>query len=65
MTGPGKGMYSRLYTNVLNQYSYLDSALAVNLSYADTGLFYIQFSCLPAQVSVRSHWFGILTGVRC
>lgn len=37
--GPGKGMYSRLYTNVLNQYYWVETILADNISYADSGLF--------------------------
>ena len=36
--GPGKGMYSRLYTNVLNRHHYVDSATAFNAMYNDQGL---------------------------
>ena len=39
--GPGKGMYTRLYTNVLNQYHWMYSAAAYNHAYADTGVFCI------------------------
>ena len=35
--GPGKGMYSRLYLNVLNRYHYMFSATAYNQSYNDSG----------------------------
>lgn len=35
--GPGKGMYSRLYLNVLNRYHFMFSATAYNQSYLDTG----------------------------
>ncbi|CAL7948100.1 unnamed protein product [Xylocopa violacea] len=48
--GPGKGMYTRLYTNVLNRYHWLYSATAYNHAYADTGLFYIHASCTPSHV---------------
>ena len=49
--GPGKGMYSRLYLNVLNRYHWIYSATAYHHSYADTGLFCIQGSCHPTKVS--------------
>ncbi|MCJ1229357.1 hypothetical protein MMC12_006023 [Toensbergia leucococca] len=49
--GPGKGMYSRLYTNVLNQYGWVESCVAFNHSYTDSGLFGISGSCSPKQVS--------------
>ena len=37
--GPGKGMYSRLYTNVLNQHGWVDSIQAQLHAYSDTSLF--------------------------
>ncbi len=49
--GPGKGMYSRLYTNVLNQHGWVESCIAFNHSYTDSGLFGISASCTPARVS--------------
>ncbi|KAI9718039.1 MAG: hypothetical protein M1812_004297 [Candelaria pacifica] len=49
--GPGKGMYSRLYTNVLNQHGWVESCVAFNHSYTDSGLFGIAASCKPTQVS--------------
>ena len=48
--GPGKGMYSRLYTNVLNQHSWVESCIAFNHSYTDSGLFGISASCSPSYV---------------
>jgi processing peptidase subunit alpha len=39
--GPGKGMYSRLYLNVLNRYHFMFSATAYNQSYSDSGWFNI------------------------
>lgn len=49
--GPGKGMYSRLYTNVLNQHGFVESCVAFNHSYTDSGLFGISSSCLPGHTS--------------
>lgn len=47
--GPGKGMYSRLYTNVLNQHGWVESCVAFNHSYMDSGLFGIAASCYPGR----------------
>ncbi|KAK4690848.1 hypothetical protein P7C71_g6034, partial [Lecanoromycetidae sp. Uapishka_2] len=47
--GPGKGMYSRLYTNVLNQHGWVESCVAFNHSYTDSGLFGISASCNPQR----------------
>ncbi|KAL2052114.1 hypothetical protein ABVK25_007556 [Lepraria finkii] len=47
--GPGKGMYSRLYTNVLNQHGWVESCVAFNHSYTDSGLFGISASCNPIR----------------
>jgi len=44
-------MYSRLYTNVLNQHGWVESCVAFNHSYTDSGLFGIAASCSPAQVA--------------
>ncbi|KAJ9618932.1 Mitochondrial-processing peptidase subunit alpha [Taxawa tesnikishii (nom. ined.)] len=43
--GPGKGMYSRLYTNVLNQYGWVENCVAFNHAYTDSGIFGISASC--------------------
>jgi len=48
--GPGKGMYTRLYTNVLNRYHWMFNATAYNQTYADSGLFYIHASAPPKHV---------------
>ena len=48
--GPGKGMYSRLYLNVLNRYHWIYSATAYHHSYSDSGLFCIHASAHPSQV---------------
>jgi len=43
--GPGKGMFARMYSNVMNYHHWINSAVAMNLSYNDCGLFYIQGGC--------------------
>ncbi|KAJ2896562.1 Mitochondrial-processing peptidase subunit alpha [Coemansia aciculifera] len=45
--GPGKGMYSRLYTRVLNQHAWIESCVAFHHCYTDSGLFGISASCRP------------------
>ena len=47
--GPGKGMYSRLYTNVLNQHGWVESCVSFNNSYTDSGIFGISASCDPGH----------------
>jgi processing peptidase subunit alpha len=49
--GPGKGMYSRFYTSVLNQHGWIESCFAFNHSYTDSGLFGIAASCAPEKVA--------------
>ena len=48
--GPGKGMYSQLYLNVLNQHHLVYSALAQNFSSSDAGLFCLFGSAAPSDV---------------
>ncbi|KAG2179071.1 hypothetical protein INT43_001921 [Umbelopsis isabellina] len=50
--GPGKGMYSRLFTNVLNQHYWVESCTAFNHCYTDSGLFGIAASCRPEYANV-------------
>jgi processing peptidase subunit alpha len=45
--GPGKGMYSRLYMNLLNQHHWIDSATAFNSLHNDVGLLGIYGTCAP------------------
>ncbi|KAK6205448.1 Metalloenzyme, LuxS/M16 peptidase-like protein [Scheffersomyces amazonensis] len=52
--GPGKGMFSRLYTRVLNQYAFVENCMAFNHSYVDSGLFGITISCSPNAAHVMS-----------
>lgn len=49
--GPGKGMYSRLYTNVLNQHGWVESCVAFNHGYSDSSLFGIASSCAPGTAA--------------
>ncbi|XP_071096614.1 mitochondrial-processing peptidase subunit alpha-like isoform X1 [Haliotis cracherodii] len=49
--GPGKGMYTRLYLNVLNRYHWMYNATAFNHAYQDTGLFCIHASSHPSQLT--------------
>lgn len=46
--GPGKGMYSRLYSNVLNQHHSVDYCAAFHHCYADSGLFGIAIAVDPS-----------------
>jgi len=45
--GPGKGMFSRLYLNVLNRYHWMYAATAFHHTYEDGGFFCIQASVSP------------------
>jgi len=46
--GPGKGMCSRLYENVLNNYGWVENASSFNAIHDDTGLFGVTGTC-PAE----------------
>ncbi|XP_054988357.1 mitochondrial-processing peptidase subunit alpha [Sorex araneus] len=48
--GPGKGMFTRLYLNVLNRHHWMYSATSYHHSYEDTGLLCIHASADPRQV---------------
>ncbi|KAL4218986.1 hypothetical protein ACF0H5_021572 [Mactra antiquata] len=48
--GPGKGMYTRLYLDVLNQHHWIESAQAANHAFNDTGIFVIQASSHPKKL---------------
>jgi len=64
--GPGKGMYTRLYTRVLNRYHWMYSATAYNHAYNDSGIFCILASCHPQQLQemtqVLTREFVAITG---
>jgi len=46
--GPGKGMYTRLYQNILNRYGFAQSATVFNAFYNTTGLFGV-YGAAPAE----------------
>ncbi|KRY36078.1 Mitochondrial-processing peptidase subunit alpha [Trichinella spiralis] len=48
--GPGKGMYTRWYVNVLNRHHFIYNATSFNISYADTGIFFIRASAHPNHI---------------
>lgn len=48
--GPGKGMYTRLYTYVLNQHHWVHNCTAMNHPYSDSGLFVINGSAPPNKL---------------
>nr|ASF90184.1 hypothetical protein SPAR06735 [Bartheletia paradoxa] len=56
--GPGKGMYSRLYTHVLNLHHAVDSCQSFHHCYRDSGLFGISLSCTPAFVPRAADLLG-------
>lgn len=65
--GPGKGMYTRLYSQVLNKHLWVTSAMAFNHCYSDSGVFGIMASCddatqLNALVEVVGTQIGHMAG---
>jgi len=55
--GPGKGMYSRLYLSVLNQFGWVDSATAFNAMYDEAGLIGIYGTCKPSDAGKLTEVF--------
>ncbi|RXM92195.1 Mitochondrial-processing peptidase subunit alpha [Acipenser ruthenus] len=51
--GPGKGMFTRLYLNVLNRHHWMYNATAYHHSYEDTGLLCIHASADPRQMELE------------
>lgn len=51
--GPGKGMYSRLYTYILNHFSQVDHCASFQHIYADSSLFGLFASFVPASSGIR------------
>jgi len=49
--GPGKGMYTRLYLNVLNNYKYVESVTSFNCVFSDTALFGMYGTTTPENAS--------------
>ncbi|EIW67445.1 hypothetical protein TREMEDRAFT_40551 [Tremella mesenterica DSM 1558] len=64
--GPGKGMYTRLYTSVLNRYHKVDYCASFHHCYADSGLFGIAATVYPdfagSIADVIAHQLHTLTG---
>ncbi|KAJ3068198.1 Mitochondrial-processing peptidase subunit alpha [Podochytrium sp. JEL0797] len=57
--GPGKGMYTRLYTEVLNRYHWVESCNMLSYSYQPTSLFGITAS-VPPSPETHAHILPIL-----
>ncbi|EFO84738.1 CRE-MPPA-1 protein [Caenorhabditis remanei] len=49
--GPGKGMYARMYTELMNRHHYIYSAIAHNHSYSDSGVFTLTASTPPENIN--------------
>ncbi|XP_040180051.1 mitochondrial-processing peptidase subunit alpha [Rana temporaria] len=64
--GPGKGMFTRLYLNVLNRHHWMYNATAYHHSYEDTGLLCIHASANPRQVremvEIITQEFALMAG---
>lgn len=61
--GPGKGMYTRLYSEILNKHGWVSSAMAFNHCYSDSGLFGIHGSCDdPAHLNNLVEVIGMQVG---
>lgn len=56
--GPGKGMYSRAYTRVLNQYGFVESCKSFIHNFTDSGLFGVSLSCVPQADRVMAELVG-------
>ncbi|KAJ3124317.1 Mitochondrial-processing peptidase subunit alpha [Physocladia obscura] len=57
--GPGKGMYTRLYTEVLNRYHWVESCNTLSFSYQPTSLFGITAS-VPPSPETHAHILPIM-----
>lgn len=51
--GPGKGMYTRLYTHILNHYPQIDHCASFHHIYTDSSLFGLFASFVPAASGMR------------
>jgi processing peptidase subunit alpha len=65
--GPGKGMHTRLYTDVLNRHHWVESCQASSAMYADSGLFTVYSTVVPQHagdfVTVLTRIFAGLTRI--
>ncbi|ELR25072.1 peptidase M16 inactive domain containing protein, partial [Acanthamoeba castellanii str. Neff] len=57
--GPGKGMYTRLYRRVLNNYGFVDSASCFNSFYLDSGLFGIYSTVQHKDIGNMLHIMSV------
>ncbi|ANZ77155.1 BA75_03705T0 [Komagataella pastoris] len=56
--GPGKGMYARAYTRVLNQYGFIESCNSYIHNFSDSGLFGVSISSIPQANKVVAELLG-------
>ncbi|CAF0816674.1 unnamed protein product [Rotaria sordida] len=66
--GPGKGLYSRFYLNVLNRHEQIKTAISYNQAYSDSGCLYFHFGGEPTylrnMVDVAIREIGFLVSER-
>lgn len=61
--GPGKGMYTRLFADILSRHGWVSSAVAFNHCYSDSGVFGIHASCAdPANLNNLIEVVGVQAG---
>lgn len=56
--GPGKGMYARAYTRILNQYGFVENCKSFIHNFTDSGLFGISMACIPQADKVMADLIG-------
>mmetsp|Transcript_124330 Transcript_124330/g.247894 ORF Transcript_124330/g.247894 Transcript_124330/m.247894 type:complete len:573 (+) Transcript_124330:44-1762(+) len=49
--GPGKGMHTRMYTEVLNRHHWVESCQASSVMYMDSGIFTVYATVVPQHAS--------------
>ncbi|CAF2626760.1 unnamed protein product [Rotaria sp. Silwood2] len=66
--GPGKGLYSRFYLNVLNRHEQIKTAISYNQAYSDSGCLYFHLggepSYLRSMIDVAIREIGFLVSER-
>ena len=60
-------MFARMYSNVMNRYHWMETALAMNMSYNDSGVFYLQGAAPPNKVrhAFAVVYFRVIPGQMC
>eukprot|EP00916_Digyalum_oweni_P023547 GHVL01039075.1.p1 GENE.GHVL01039075.1~~GHVL01039075.1.p1 ORF type:complete len:530 (-),score=103.38 GHVL01039075.1:60-1649(-) len=53
--GPGKGLYSRIYLNVMSRYGFVESCYSFNTQYSDVGLFGLYMITHPEYAADCCH----------